>query len=427
MRTLCLLLALLILPMGCSAPAVTLGVTLVYPIEDSDLEMGQPVKFTIRVVDAQGDALDNAQVVITVRDPDGELVAALPAVCGGEGIYRSDYWTVPHLTQEGTWGLLVSAGADRAVGQHAGSFHVQNSASEILMFKYGFYLDPPSLRGTVPFIGAEKGDARNGMIRWGGSLPPNPMHLHPLAYVELHWREGDYGLDSPETVRRFMLEELGDLGLMPIRGLGPFRSFQFKHWGGWHTEGLAYHPEEEMEWVVFYAPEVDKTYALGTTVVLPPGGINPHAALRDSFAVLPEVRAVGVAPEPLPRLLPGPALIGPPLGVAFRGLDQRIVLRWQPAKELTANEYYEVVVTYGYREDTPVVKLVTREVQVAVPEVLYHTPNCSVFDWHVTLMRQIGVDEDGQPEGEPISYESLYWYFWWRYPPGERPFPPLCP
>ena len=46
-RTLYLLLVLLILSTGCSTPIGTLGVTLVYPIEDSELEMGQPVKFTV--------------------------------------------------------------------------------------------------------------------------------------------------------------------------------------------------------------------------------------------------------------------------------------------------------------------------------------------------------------------------------------------
>jgi len=37
------------------------------------------------------------------------------------------------------------------------------------------------------------------------------------------------------------------------------------------------------------------------------------------------------------------------------------------------------------------------------------------------------VDEAGQPQGEAISYNSLYWYVRWIYPPGTEPFKLLCP
>ena len=50
------------------------------------------------------------------------------------------------------------------------------------------------------------------------------------------------------------------------------------------------------------------------------------------------------------------------------------------------------------------------------------------FNWQVQLMRQTGVDKDGQPSGEPIGYKSLYWYVQWLYPPGEKAsFQPRCP
>jgi hypothetical protein len=83
---------------------------------------------------------------------------------------------------------------------------------------------------------------------------------------------------------------------------------------------------------------------------------------------------------------------------------------------------------YWYRETHPLLYFTTRETQVALPETLYRSPNCGVFNWRVTLKRQTGVRDNGRPRGEPISHQSLYWYFWWQYPPGEeRDFPPLCP
>jgi hypothetical protein len=156
--------------------------------------------------------------------------------------------------------------------------------------------------------------------------------------------------------------------------------------------------------------------------------MDPHAELRDSFAVFPDVHANGVAPEPLPRLLPGPELVSPPLAARFQGLGAPIVLQWKPVKELAKDEYYEVVVDYNYREDNPAVKFTTRQTQVTLPETLYRTPNCHVFNWQVTLKRQTGVYDDGKPKGEPISYNSLYRYLQWFYPPGEEePFVALCP
>jgi len=97
-------------------------------------------------------------------------------------------------------------------------------------------------------------------------------------------------------------------------------------------------------------------------------------------------------------------------------------------KELAEDEYYLVSIDYNYVEANPRITYTTRETQFTLPESLYSTPNCSVFNWRVTLMQQTGVREDGQPKGKPVSFNSLYWYIQWFYPPGqEAPFKPRCP
>jgi hypothetical protein len=222
-----------------------------------------------------------------------------------------------------------------------------------------------------------------------------------------------------------MLEEVGDLGFTPIRAIGPFEPFHFKRWDAWKVEGRGQVRQNEVEWVVFYAPEVDKTYLIGSIVTLPPVGIDPHATLRESFEVHPEVHASGVAPEPLPDLLPGPEPLGPPLGARFYGTGQPIILQWRPVKDLAPDEYYRVDVDYNYREANPSVTFGTRATQFTLPESLYRTPNCGVFNWRVTLMRRTSTLDDS---GEPISHASLYWYVEWRYPPGvQAPFIVACP
>jgi hypothetical protein len=299
---------------------------------------------------------------------------------------------------------------------------VTESTSEILLAEYGFWLAAPNLINAELQIGAQRGDARNGMIRWGGGVPG--MHITAANYVEVHWRAGGRDLESVAAARRFLLEEIGNLG--DVRTIGAIRPMQFKHWDAWELECTTYTWEETV-WVVFYAPEVDRTYAIATILRLPPKTSDPHGELRESFAVCPDIEASGVAPAPLPRLLPGPELVSPPLAARFRGVEQPVVLKWKPVKRLEEDEYYRVSVDYTYREAWPVVHFTTRETQFLLPETLYHSPNCGFFNWRVRLMRQTGVTGYGQPTAEPLSHPSLYWYLWWLHPPGQEEFPTLCP
>lgn len=414
------------LPSATPTLARSLTISLLYPKADTEAEMGQPVKFIIRVTSAEGQTVPEAQVTLTLHDASGQKVATLPAMAGRDQIYRTEAVTVPHRTVEGKWDIAIEARTAAAQGSGSGSFKIKNSTSEILMNKYGFWLDAPTLKGIVPQLVAERGDAQNGMIRWGGTIPA--QHVLPENWIELHWRQGNYRLDSPAAVRQFLLKEIGDLGFTPVREIGPFQAARFKHWDAWRATARGKVGAIQMEWMVFYAPEVDHTYALATTVVLPPAGIDPHAALSDSFTVMPDIHAAGVAPEPLlTKPWPGPELLDPPLGAVFQGLDQPIVLQWKPLKELAPDEYYEIDVDYNYKEGNPKFSFTTRETQFTLPTTLYQEPNCGVFNWQVTLKRQTGVAEDGQPQGEAISYDSPYWYVRWIYPPGTAPFKLLCP
>lgn len=409
-----------------AATAGFLDVKLLYPDKDSELEMGQSVRFIVRVTDARGNGVSNANVVLDIRDSGGKILASLPAVPYTEDSYRTAAWTVPHKTAEGMWHGEIEVRTVDSVGNGSGAFQVKGSTSDLLLAKYGFWLDAPAMKGIVPQLGAERGDARNGMIRWGGVIPG--QHVLTENWIELHWRDGDFRLESAEAVRHFMLADLGDLGFTPVRDLGPFQPMQFKQWKGWRVGARGQVKEDQMEWVIFYAPEADKTYALATTVVLPPTGGDPHAALRDSFAVFPDIHASGVAPDPLPRLRQAPELSSPPLGTRVQGANQPIMLEWKASSPLANDEYYEVMVDYNYRESNPTLTFTTRAARITLPESLYHTPNCHVFNWQVRVMRQTGTDATGRPTGEPVTYNSLYWYVIWSYPPDQsEPFPMMCP
>lgn len=387
--------------------------------------MGQAVKISADIVDPQGNPV-SAQVSVVIREPGGKTIATLPAIPYYENTYRTDSWSIPHRMTRGLWDIEVRAESARAQGSGSGKFQVENSVSETLFEKYGFWLDAPTLHGISPSLVAEKGDYRNGLIRWGGQIPGG--HLLVSNWIDIHWREGQFNLADSASVRRFMLEELGDLGFTPIRDIGPFQPFRFKTWDGWKVGSRGQVKQDQIEWVIFYAPQVNKTFALGTTVVLPPANIDPHAVLRESFEIPPNTQANGVAPEPLSKLLPAPELVSPALDTRFVGLEQPIVLKWKPVRELGVDEYYEVTVDYNYREANPAIEFATRQTQLVLPETLYRTPNCQVFNWHVRLKRQTGINPNGESTGDALSYDSLYWYVRWVYPPEETPaFSPACP
>jgi len=411
---------------GIQGQETTLQVDLLYPGADTTVEMGQRMRGIAQVWDSQGAPVMDARVTMIFFDPLGSQVAEVEMVAGAGDAYRSQEWTIPQRSVDGTWRVVVKAERGREAGEASAALMVKNSTSEYLLEQYGFWLDAPRMRNIQPQLAAEKGDVDNGLIRWGGLL--TNQHIYVENWVEIHWRKGNYGLDSAETARRFLLEELGDLGFTPLREIGTFNLTKFKDWEAWQAPARGQLQRYNIEWMVFYAPEVDKTFALATTVVLGPVGVDMHTVLRGSFEVVAQPEAHGVAPKPLLDLLPGPRLISPPLGAEFKGTETPIVLEWEGTHKLAEDEYYEVVVDFDYRESNLEYHLYTRDNRVTLPELLYRSPNCRVFNWRVTLMRRTDVREDGSPQGEALSYPSLYWYVLWSYPSGEaQPFLSYCP
>lgn len=115
-RTMRWLLVFLVLLTVCNTPASGLDVTVLHPGKDTEMEMGASTRLTVQVTDAQGDAVGDAQITLTVHDPEGQAMATIPALHEGNGLYRTDYWTLPHRVLEGTWNLSVEAETDSAHG-----------------------------------------------------------------------------------------------------------------------------------------------------------------------------------------------------------------------------------------------------------------------------------------------------------------------
>jgi hypothetical protein len=424
---------ILLLACACSstpAPAPqsaeSLAVNVLYPNASTVFEMGQSVRFIFEVVQADSKPRLQADTTVTVLDPSGTRVAVVPAEAGAGDVYRSQPWPVPHRSKAGVWSAEVEATDAAGRGRATVLFDVRESPGEALLSEYGFWIDPPAFRGITPSLWVEKGNAADGMIRWGGTLPA--QHVIPEEWLEIHWRSGEFDLEDGAAARRFMLEEVGEFGFTRIRELGPFEPFLYQGVPAWKADARGAFRQIDIEWVVAFAPDTARTWAIGTTVVLPPAGLDAHAALRESVEFAAGATPTGVAPEPLPRLEPAPRLLGPPMDARFEGPDAVIDLEWGFVRELEEDEYYQVEVDFNYQEANPRLRWATRASPFRLPSDLYRQPNCRVFNWQVTVMRQTSTTPDGQPIGVPVSYRSFYWYLWWSYPPGEpAPFPPLCP
>ena len=423
----------LLLAAGCAAPSMpaagvrsNVAISLLYPRSDTSVEMGQEVGFLLEAGEPGEAPSMGSRLSVRLRDPKGRLSTVLPAEAGAGGVYRTQPWRIPHRVEAGTWTVEAKAEGSESGATVIGRFDVYESISEVLLRKYGWWIDPPSFHGITPELVAEKGDARNGMIRVGGAAPA--QHMLPEEWIEIHWRQGDFGVRDSSSARRFMLEEVGDFGFTRVRELGAFQEVRFKNWTAWSAKARGELSSTQIEWIVFSPPETGQTLAIGTTLALPPAGVDAHALFRESFELHPDEGAYASAATPLPRLLPAPELIDPPLGTAFRGSESPVILRWSPVRELAVGEYYEVDVDYNYREGNFPLRLVTRATQVTLPEDLYQMPNCRIFNWQVTLMKVIDTAADGNPVGVPLSYRSFYGYIEWTYPATEtQPFPPLCP
>ena len=95
------------------------------------------------------------------------------------------------------------------------------------------------------------------------------------------------------------------------------------------------------------------------------------------------------------------------------------------ALEVDKTYLIRVSVDFNYGETNSLAVFRTHETQFTLPESLYRTPNCGVFNWQVTMLRGAGGSGNG---GRPISHPSLYRYVEWRYPPGvQAPFVAACP
>lgn len=146
--------------------------------------------------------------------------------------------------------------------------------------------------------------------------------------------------------------------------------------------------------------------SVGQELRIPVGTATPIPTLTPTATLTP-------TPGPA---RPAPALLGPPQNTAFEGGDTAIILNWASVGILDEDEWYTVRLLRAgvIAQMLPVVW--TKATSWRLPAELYigGLAEPQRFTWQVSVMRQTGVDEDGNRIGEPISPAGEVRTFTWK-------------
>lgn len=127
-----------------------LSVEIRFPVKDSIFEMGQGLQAIVVLTGADGDHVSGAEVNLELAPPGGTDSTQIPLIEGEDGVYRSQKWFIPHQSSPGTWQVRIRASTPGLAGEASTQIEVTPSLSEILLARYGYWLDQPALRGIVP-------------------------------------------------------------------------------------------------------------------------------------------------------------------------------------------------------------------------------------------------------------------------------------
>jgi LysM repeat protein len=151
--------------------------------------------------------------------------------------------------------------------------------------------------------------------------------------------------------------------------------------------GIAANYNVPQDAIRFYNGMASDNVLTGTTIVIP---------LCERFAT------PGPTPTPtLPPPYPAPSLLLPADGAAFSLANDVVTLQWASIGTLRDNEVYQVTVqdlTALNLGDTVRIVDYVRDTKYIVPSSFRSNDNqAHVIAWSITVVRQSGVDEQGQP------------------------------
>jgi len=121
-----------------------------------------------------------------------------------------------------------------------------------------------------------------------------------------------------------------------------------------------------------------------------------------------------ITPTPTPGpARPAPSLLAPPDGASFEGEEAAILLNWASVGILEQDEWYVLRVRRAGSIAQQLPAVWTKATTWRLPPELY-LQEPQQFYWHVIIMRQTGMSEEGTRTGEIVSPSTLTRVFTWK-------------
>jgi len=174
--------------------------TVVFPLETTELAGGSSVRVTVTLADNDGQPVDGATVHAELRAPDGRAFTTIPCADQGQGRYLADYVTLPLRGAGGQWRVIARATwGDGKQAYAERTFKGLPSLSEKYRDLYGFWIDIPDLecRNKVH-------EFRDHVYENGSGFVILEYHCiggsNILAEVDVHWQHSDFPADEATAI-----------------------------------------------------------------------------------------------------------------------------------------------------------------------------------------------------------------------------------
>ena len=157
-------------------------------------------------------------------------------------------------------------------------------------------------------------------------------------------------------------------------------------------------------------PQSEPLMALGPTPTSRP-------AVSSTLSPSSSAESIPIAgQENIVRYYSAPKLIAPADATIFTsGRFEKIRLEWVGPQELAEDEYYDVTVLHFFDGKEVYWGTNTKEPFLELsPTIGYGQADKDIFHWFVTIRRAERTDDQGKPDGPPISLRSNAWTFFWR-------------
>ncbi len=163
-------------------------------------------------------------------------------------------------------------------------------------------------------------------------------------------------------------------------------------------------------------PTLAPTPQSGSPVALGPTPTS-RPTVSPTLSPSPSAEPIAVAgQEKTVRYYSAPKLTAPADATIFTsGRFEKIRLEWEGPEELAEDEYYDVTVLHFFDGKEVYWGTNTKEPFLELsPTIGYGQADKDIFHWFVTIRRAERIDDQGKPDGPPISLRSNAWTFFWR-------------